>query len=73
MAIASAPHSVQHEEELEAAAQYIERELQNIGYSIGRQEFSVDGSNIRNIEALRDPRGTAATATLVAGAHYDSC
>ena len=72
MAIASAPHNVQHDEELEAAAQYIERELQNIGYSIGRQEFSVDGSNVRNIEALRDPRGNAPTTTLVVGAHYDS-
>jgi len=72
MAIASAPHNVQHDEELEAAARYIERELQNIGYSIGRQEFSVDGSTVRNIEAVRDARGNAVTATLVVGAHYDS-
>jgi Zn-dependent M28 family amino/carboxypeptidase len=72
MAIARSPHNVQHDEELQAAAQYIERELKNIGYSIGRQEFSVDGSNVRNIEALRDPRDNAPTATLVVGAHYDS-
>src|SRR5262249_34763279 len=56
----------------EAAGRYIERELQNIGYSIGRQEFMVDGSNVRNIEAVRDARGNTATATLVVGAHYDS-
>jgi len=72
MAIASAPHNVQHHRELEAAAQYIERELENIGYSISRQEYPVDGSVVRNIEVLRDPRGNAATATLVVGAHYDS-
>src|SRR5262245_39553127 len=72
MAIASAPHNVQHAEELEAAGQYIDRELQNIGYSIGRQEFSVDGISVRNIEAVRDARGHAAAATLVVGAHYDS-
>src|SRR5215472_3984121 len=71
-AIASAAHNVQHDEELEAAAQYIERELQNIGYSIRRQEFSVDGSNVRNIEVVRDARRSAVTATLVIGAHYDS-
>ena len=72
MAIASTPHNVQHDEELEAAAQYIERELQTIGYSIGRQEFLVDGSNVRNREVVRDARGNVATETLVVGAHYDS-
>lgn len=72
MAIASVPHNVRYAEELEAAAQYIERQLQNIGYSIGRQEYSVDGTNVRNIEAVRDAPGHAAAATLVIGAHYDS-
>ena len=71
-AIASAPHNVQRDEELEAAAQYIERELQDIGYSIGRQEFLVDGRKVRNIEVQRDPSESAATSTLVVGAHYDS-
>src|SRR5262245_17540223 len=72
IAIASTPHNVQHDEELEAAAQYIERELQNFGYSVDRQEFTVDGANVRNIEVLRGARDNAATATLVVGAHYDS-
>ena len=72
LVIASAPHNVRHDAELEAAALYIEGELQKIGYSVGRQEFSVDGTNVRNIEAVRDARGHAATATLVVGAHYDS-
>jgi Zn-dependent M28 family amino/carboxypeptidase len=70
LAIASAPHNVQHDQELEAAALYIEGELQKIGYSVGRQEFSVDGNNVRNIEAVQDGRDP--TATLVVGAHYDS-
>jgi hypothetical protein len=72
MAIASAPHNVQNFEALEAAAQYIERELQSIGCPVGRQEFMVDGSNVRNIETIRDPRAPAGNATLVVGAHYDS-
>src|SRR5262249_8121383 len=70
LVIASAPHNVRHDAELEAAALYIEGELQKIGYSVGRQEFSVDGTNVRNIEAVRDARDP--TATLVIGAHYDS-
>ena len=73
MAIAGAPHNVRNFAALEAAAQYIERELQSIGYFVGRQEYSTDGRNVRNIEALRSPRLHAEAATLVVGAHYDSC
>jgi hypothetical protein len=71
-AIASTPHNVRHSEELEAAARYIEGELRNNGYSVARQEFSVDGTTVCNIETTIDPRGNAPTATLVVGAHYDS-
>ena len=69
MAIAGAPHNVRNFAALEAAAQYIERELQTIGYSVGRQEYSSDGRNVRNIEAVRSPRLHAEAATLVVGAH----
>jgi hypothetical protein len=72
MAIAVAPHNVRNFAALEAAAQYIEGELQTIGYSVDRQEYSTDGRNVRNIEAIRSPRVHADAATLVVGAHYDS-
>lgn len=53
-------------------ARYIEGELRNNVYSVARQEFSVDGTMICNIEATIVPRGNAATTTLVVGAHYES-
>ena len=72
-AIASVPHNVQHDEALEEAARHIERSLQDLGYAIELQPFTVDGSTVRNIEATREARvGNAAISTLVIGAHYDS-
>jgi Zn-dependent M28 family amino/carboxypeptidase len=72
-AIASSPHNVQHYEALEDVAQYIEHTLQQLGYVIDRQVFSVEGNTVRNIEATREPGTiTPATSTLVIGAHYDS-
>jgi hypothetical protein len=73
-AVSSVPHNVQHDDALESAARYIEGALQRSGYTIDRQVFEVDGAAVRNIEATREPRTTtAATRTLVIGAHYDSC
>src|SRR5262249_8447750 len=69
-AIASSPHNLQHYEALEDAAQYIEHTLEQFGYVIDRQVFSVDGSTVRNIEATREPGTiTPVTSTLVVGAH----
>jgi len=71
VAIASVPHNVKHYSELEQAAQYIERTLQELAYAIDRQVFSVAGRAVRNIEAKLDP-GVEPEASLVVGAHYDS-
>jgi hypothetical protein len=71
VAVASEPHNIQHPEALETAAQHIERTLR-LAYSIDRQVFSVQGSEVRNIEATREPRDTPAAGTLIVGAHYDS-
>src|SRR5262245_33131342 len=69
-ATASVPHNVQHDEALGAAAHHIERSLQNLGYPIALQPFTVDGSTVRNIEATREARlRDSATSTLVIGAH----
>lgn len=71
--IARAPRNLQHDAALEEAARYIERSLQGLGYGVQPQDFAVDGSSVRNIEATRDARiNDGSAGTLVIGAHYDS-
>ncbi|QAY79635.1 M28 family peptidase [Sphingosinicella sp. BN140058] len=70
-AVASEPHNVAHPQALERAARHIERALEAAGYRVGRQFFDVDGTAVRNIEAVIAPR-SASAPTLVVGAHYDS-
>ena len=72
VAIASEPHNIGHDEALERAARHIERALERSAYSIDRQVFSVRGSEVRNIEATREPKDATAPGTLIVGAHYDS-
>jgi hypothetical protein len=69
-AIASVPHNVHHYAALGAAADHIERTLEQLGYAIDRQVFEVEGRAVRNIEATLEARAKA--DTLVVGAHYDS-
>jgi hypothetical protein len=72
-AIASRPHNVGHPQELERAALHIEAALEEMGYAVHRQPFSAGGQEVRNIEVVIEPAGSAASAkTLVVGAHYDS-
>ncbi len=72
-AIASKPHNIAHYAALEEAATYIESELRDLGYTPRRQEFEVDGKAVHNIEVIiPPPAGTPSTASIVAGAHYDS-
>jgi hypothetical protein len=72
-AIASRPHNIQHYDELEKAARYIEGELQSLGYQPVPQTFEVDGRAVRNIEVTIEPTNPAASrGTIVLGAHYDS-
>src|ERR687893_1866612 len=74
-AVASRPHNLGHPEELERAAAHIEVALEGMGHAVHRQPFSAAGREVRNIEAVIEPAGsaTAGARTLVVGAHYDSC
>ena len=72
-AIASRPHNLEHYDELEKAARYIEAELSALGYQPMPQVFEVDGRAVRNIEVTIEPAQAAASrGTIVVGAHYDS-
>ncbi len=70
-AVASTPHNVNHPEELERAAVYLEGALAALGYEVYRQPFEADGQEVRNIEVVIEPAERSAS-TLVVGAHYDS-
>jgi hypothetical protein len=72
-AIASKPHNVEHYEELEKAAAYIEGELRTLGYQPTPQIYQADGRAVRNIEVTIEPaQANANRGTIVVGAHYDS-
>ena len=72
-AIASRPHNIEHYDELEKAARYIEGELKALGYQPTPQSFEVDGRTVRNIEIVIEPAGVSSDrGTIVLGAHYDS-
>jgi len=71
--IASRPHNIEHYEELEKVAQYIETGLKALGYQPVPQIYDMDGRAVRNIEISIEPVNAAASrGTLVLGAHYDS-
>jgi hypothetical protein len=71
VATASVPHNIKNYEALERAAKYIEATLEGLGYSVSRQNFTVAGHTVRNIEVEREAQ-MADAPTLVVGAHYDS-
>jgi hypothetical protein len=72
-AIASKPHNIDHYDELEKSARYIEDALKALGYQPVPQVYEVEGRCVRNIEAVIEPsRPDASTKTIVVGAHYDS-
>jgi hypothetical protein len=71
--VTNRPHNLAHPVALEAAARYIEQTLSALNYAVVRQPYTVDGAEVRNIEAAIEPKGGAAdVATYVVGAHYDS-
>ncbi len=56
---------------LEACARYIDRMLRETGMAVARQEFTVEGKKVRNLEV--ELRGKERPEELVIlGAHYDS-
>ena len=56
---------------LEAAAQYIVKSFQALGYSTRSQVYELRGKNQRNIEAIL-PGTTHPERIIVLGAHYDT-
>ena len=73
VAIASEPHNVAHYAALEKSAAYIETELKALGYEPQSQVYAIGDKPVRNISVeLAPPGATAATPSLVIGAHYDS-
>jgi len=72
-AIAAHEHNLSQYRELEQAARYIETTLKSFGHVIGRQEFTVDGKAVRNIDVVIAPAAIDLNAeVIVIGAHYDS-
>ena len=69
--IAAREHNVEHHDELEEVARYIEATLKSFGYAIGEQTFVVDGKAVRNIDAVVAAQAPA-PEVIVVGAHYDS-
>jgi Zn-dependent M28 family amino/carboxypeptidase len=56
---------------LDATADYIEETLQAMDYAVSSQAFSVEGTSVRNLEAVLG--GTSLTEEIVLiGAHYDT-
>ena len=73
VAVASEPHNVAHYSALEKSAAYIETELKALGYEPQTQVYAIGDKPVRNISIeLAPPGATAATPSLVIGAHYDS-
>lgn len=69
--IAAAEHNLDHYDELEKAALYIERALEGHGYPVSRQVFEARGRMVRNIDVvLEAPK--LDPDVIVVGAHYDS-
>src|SRR5262245_40977508 len=71
--IGAREHNIRHYDELEKAARYIEATLASYGYSVGRQEFAVDGHTVRNVDVVIEPHADITNPeAIVVGAHYDS-
>ena len=72
-AIAAREHNLDHYDELEKVARYIEATLASFGYTVGRQEFLAAGKMVRNIDVTIEPAAQNSDAqVIVVGAHYDS-
>src|SRR5882757_9471917 len=54
-AIATRPHNIDHYDELEKSARYLEAQLKALGYDPVPQIYQVEGRAVRNIEAVIEP------------------
>src|SRR5262249_27424923 len=72
-AIAGREHNLDHYDELEKVARYIEGVLESYGHAVGRQVFTAGGKPVRNIDVALEPAGSPSDPdVIVVGAHYDS-
>jgi peptidase M28-like protein len=71
--IASGERNMAHFEGLERVAAHIETTLEQIGYTVGRQNYTVNGRQVRNIEAVIEPvNRDPSPEVIVVGAYYDA-
>ena len=56
---------------LDATADYIEETFQGMGYAVSSQVFTVQGTRVRNLEAMLAGTSRAQEIVLI-GAHYDT-
>lgn len=63
------PRSFDHEKNINAAADYIKKELEDAGITVTEQPYEVDGVTYRNLSAHFGPKDGP---ILIVGAHYDS-
>lgn len=70
--VATSERNIAHYADLEKAAAYLEGVLSSLGYTVGRQEYVVDGKKVRNIDAVIEARSAADPEVIVVGAHYDT-
>lgn len=64
------PRDYNHPENLDRAAAYIQRELEQSRGKVSEQPYKVNGTTYRNVVALFGPD---AKERIVVGAHYDTC
>lgn len=73
IAVASVPHNIRHDDDLEQSAEYISCALAGEGYHVVSHPYEVTEWTVRNLEVAIEPRESASPAkTIVVGAHYDS-
>ena len=69
--IAAAEHNLDHYDELEKVARYLESVLASYGYPVSVQTFTARGKDVRNIDVVLEAP-TLNPEVIVVGAHYDS-
>jgi hypothetical protein len=71
--IAAREHNLDHYDELEKVARYLEAALESLGYAVGRHPYEARGKRVRNLDAVIEPApGHPDPEVIVVGAHYDS-
>jgi hypothetical protein len=70
--VAQQEHNLRNPAALEAVADYVERQLASMGYAVQRQEYTVAGKPVRNLQVIWPSPTAPGQRTVVVGAHYDS-